>query len=428
MAEVPFDPVLRSFWERFPCPPSWNNDLLFRTNWTSCVAPSVGERIILFMADKCGIKNLPDHIIPKKPQDNRGDMLEDTCTLNCQIIVALVCVLFVVLTITGIIIIVYRKRKCKRKSSPPHPSRPGDKMFTAGSVSSRRQPQNHIPPSSHFHADPNQNPLLRRPLPPLPNNCHFANYRILPDGDNSSSCASHSTGGQSPVYEYIDDQSVHYGCQPCHRHSREIACVPTRHSNRNSQDLIRFSFGHPASAYNDDPGDEIWFDEQGRQYNAPWNDRQLINMFKEVGCQPPRVPRDMMPPPRRSQSGHRLSRDSREMMPFCGCSERLSFDNNYRSDRSDTDLSDRGTQTLSGETHFGNNPNDVSGVTIHYNPRHSQGFQDGRRRTPSRGTNSNRHSRTEMQFSPSCDRLSARDSSDRRPIPAIHADYFSSEA
>ncbi|ESO96525.1 hypothetical protein LOTGIDRAFT_159941 [Lottia gigantea] len=426
MAEVSLDPVLRAFWERFPCPPSWNNDLLFRTNWTSCVAPSVGERIIVFMADKCGIKNLPSHITPPPRAGAPGDILEDACSLNCKIIVALVCVLFVIFTVTGIIIIIYRKRKCKRKSSPPHPSS-GDKMFTSGINNSRRQAPTSIPASASL-GDQNQNPLLRRPLPPLPNNCHFANYRILPDGDNSSSCASHSTGGHSPVYEYIDDPSVHYGCQPCHtchRHSREIgcvACVPTRQNcDRNSsQDLIRFSFGHPG--YNDDPGDEIWFDEQGRQYNAPWNDRQLINMFKNVNQNDPRI-RDVVPP-RRSQSGHRLSRDSREMMPVCGCQERYQREHNYRGDMD----GGRIPHSLSNETQFVNLPNDGSGVTIHYNPRNSQGFQDGRRRAPSRGNSSHRLSRPEMPLSPSGDRLSSREGTDRRPIPAIHTDYFSSDA
>ncbi|XP_076464795.1 uncharacterized protein LOC143296650 [Babylonia areolata] len=49
------DPVLVEFWSGFPCPPPWNEGLLFSLNWTSCVSQSVGVQLRGYLAHRCHI-------------------------------------------------------------------------------------------------------------------------------------------------------------------------------------------------------------------------------------------------------------------------------------------------------------------------------------------------------------------------------------
>ncbi|XP_012935828.1 uncharacterized protein LOC101861567 [Aplysia californica] len=119
------DPALLAFWEGFPCPPPWKEDLLFRLNWTGCVGTEVGERVKLYMADKCKIRHDGVKVLPG-PGDGAaggggdGVLVDDTCALTCQIIIGVVSVLFIVL-LTLVVVVCVRRHRAK-PASPSHQS------------------------------------------------------------------------------------------------------------------------------------------------------------------------------------------------------------------------------------------------------------------------------------------------------------------
>ncbi|RUS80288.1 hypothetical protein EGW08_011972 [Elysia chlorotica] len=129
------DPTLAAFWQGFPCPPPWKEELLFRLNWTGCVGVEVGEMMRSFMADKCNIRHDGKRILPDlvggSGKDGGGSgadagrggdglMVEEDCGLPCQIVVSVICVLFLALLFIAVVVCVRRHRS--KSSSPSHQS------------------------------------------------------------------------------------------------------------------------------------------------------------------------------------------------------------------------------------------------------------------------------------------------------------------
>lgn len=102
------DPILKDFWSGFPCPPPWNTGLLLKVNWTSCVGQAVGQRLMMFMADRCNI-HLDSTTFgppgvgrdPTKGRDGLGEEATEggvrkTCDTACHVLLVLLSVLVVV--------------------------------------------------------------------------------------------------------------------------------------------------------------------------------------------------------------------------------------------------------------------------------------------------------------------------------------------
>ncbi|XP_059162784.1 uncharacterized protein LOC131946144 [Physella acuta] len=240
------DPSLLKFWEGFPCPPPWKEELLFRLNWTGCVGVDVGERVKLYMADKCNIRHDGKKILlePGDDKEAGGVMVEEDCALACQLIIGVVCVLFLVLLLVVVVFCVRRHRA--KPSSPSHQSsltaHPDNaKYYTSchyacapvvgrqlqTSLNGDRLETSILPPgANNGHYQPGmypqhncqQNYHLARHQPPRMINTpygqvpahtsslvvphHLRYYRKL-DGAYSSSSISNSD--RSPVYESIGD-------------------------------------------------------------------------------------------------------------------------------------------------------------------------------------------------------------------------------
>lgn len=128
------DPTLAAFWEGFPCPPPWKEELLFRLNWTGCVGSEVGELMRSFMANKCNIRHDGKRILPGVVDGDKngvgsgdgagrggdGLMVEEDCGLPCQVVISVICVLFLALLFIVIVVCVRRHRS--KSSSPTHQS------------------------------------------------------------------------------------------------------------------------------------------------------------------------------------------------------------------------------------------------------------------------------------------------------------------
>ncbi|BFZ07056.1 hypothetical protein BsWGS_10094 [Bradybaena similaris] len=115
------DPTILAFWEGFPCPPPWNEELLFRLNWTGCVGLEMGEKVKLYMADKCNIRHDGKAVLAEPgDQADNGVMVKEDCGLACQLVIGLVSVLFIVLLLVVVVVCV-RRHKAK-PASPSHQS------------------------------------------------------------------------------------------------------------------------------------------------------------------------------------------------------------------------------------------------------------------------------------------------------------------
>jgi hypothetical protein len=103
------DSTLIAFWEGFPCPPPWNEELLFRLNWTGCVGLEMGEKVKLFMADKCNIRHDGKSVLTEAADElDDGVMVEDECGLTCQLIIGVMSVLFLVLLLVAVVVCIRR--------------------------------------------------------------------------------------------------------------------------------------------------------------------------------------------------------------------------------------------------------------------------------------------------------------------------------
>ncbi|PVD25938.1 hypothetical protein C0Q70_13603 [Pomacea canaliculata] len=91
-----------------PVPPPWNTGLLLKVNWTSCVGQAVGQRLMMFMADRCNI-HLDSTTFgppgvgrdPTKGRDGLGEEATEggvrkTCDTACHVLLVLLSVLVVV--------------------------------------------------------------------------------------------------------------------------------------------------------------------------------------------------------------------------------------------------------------------------------------------------------------------------------------------
>ncbi|XP_046567099.1 uncharacterized protein LOC124275564 isoform X1 [Haliotis rubra] len=242
MAEVYLDPLLRGFWEGFPCPPPWNTGLLHRVNWTGCLGENVGERVKLFMVDKCRIEVEDD----EPPLLDQGERLEtEICATPCKVIIVLACVLVVIVVLAGIMFFLHRKQKEKPRSpsSPSHQTalNPGDsRYYTSCHYASApvvpRQVETTLR-GSRMETRVLNGDQLQQPYPPLPPGERpygqvrpemglpvsntFTNYRKL-EGDYTPSTASQSNSDKSPIYEYIED-SDSIRDDRLSRHSRDVS-------------------------------------------------------------------------------------------------------------------------------------------------------------------------------------------------------------
>ncbi|KAK0050382.1 inactive histone-lysine N-methyltransferase 2E [Biomphalaria pfeifferi] len=249
------DPTLLAFWEGFPCPPPWKKELLFRLNFTSCVNAEVGERVKLYMADKCNIRRLGED--DKEAGGTAGGvMVEDECALTCQAIIGVVSIIFLVLLLVVIVLCVRRHRA--KPASPSHQSSltahpdnakyytschyacapvvgrqlqtsiHGDRLETSVVASTNNgnghyqpgvYPQHTCQPVNYRLSHHQQPRLINTPygqVPAhtstlvIPHQLRYNNYRKL-DGAYSSSSISNSD--RSPVYESIGDaESVRERC------------------------------------------------------------------------------------------------------------------------------------------------------------------------------------------------------------------------
>ncbi|XP_076442746.1 uncharacterized protein LOC143281422 [Babylonia areolata] len=171
------DPVLVEFWSGFPCPPPWNEALLFKVNWTSCVSQTVGERIRWFLADRC---NIPHNGTFPDPGGGGGGggagggggggggsgegeggfgEKEEVCDMACKLLVGLFCLLFVVGVVIGGACLLHRRRSQKRKDPRGAPQQ------TTGSGADRGRAQY---AGIHYASASVITREGERPLPPCP--------------------------------------------------------------------------------------------------------------------------------------------------------------------------------------------------------------------------------------------------------------------
>ncbi|KAL8623852.1 hypothetical protein ACOMHN_002180 [Nucella lapillus] len=159
------DPALVDFWSGFPCPPPWNEALLYKVNWTSCVSQTVGERIRWFLAHRChipfnGTLPRPDGGGQGGGGGDFGDYGDDeVCDMACKILVALFCFLFVVGVIVGGVCLLHRRRSQKRKDPRRGPQQ------TNGSGTDRGRAQY---AGIHYASASVITREGERPLPPCP--------------------------------------------------------------------------------------------------------------------------------------------------------------------------------------------------------------------------------------------------------------------
>ncbi|ESO96522.1 hypothetical protein LOTGIDRAFT_159938 [Lottia gigantea] len=236
------DPILRAFWEGFPCPPPWKTDLLFQVN-TSCIDSQLGDSVKLFMAEKCGIDHEGFNIQSTSPEEK---IVVADCGLNCKIVIILVCLTVILATVAGVLYLINRKASDKPASSPNHqtalnpsadPKYYSTCHYSPPSVYSRQSEitirgnkaetrllQHYYPPISPYSLHPDDVRYQQARDLELPDSNSFTNYRKLPDGDYSPSSGASQYSDKSPIYEYIDSDS---NLEDRRRHPRESNSVCT---------------------------------------------------------------------------------------------------------------------------------------------------------------------------------------------------------
>ncbi|XP_033734947.1 uncharacterized protein LOC117323683 [Pecten maximus] len=122
-------------WDSLPCPPPWNKDIIFSTEWNRRLGLEEGLRIIFRIARRCNITTPDTHQLPGRVA---ASMILTSCEAGCRSVVVLTCL---ILLIAGVFIVAYliytserhRKltiagKKAKRRwnSAPPERKANGD--------------------------------------------------------------------------------------------------------------------------------------------------------------------------------------------------------------------------------------------------------------------------------------------------------------
>ncbi|ESO96526.1 hypothetical protein LOTGIDRAFT_159942 [Lottia gigantea] len=117
MPKIDLDPKLLNYWENFPCPPPWNNGLLYKVNWTNChVSQEVGVQLRDLMVEKCATYS---NVQVVAREVGRGYLFQ-SCSMECKLIISAVCFLLGLLLVAGISLCIRRKRRQKTDFSPTH--------------------------------------------------------------------------------------------------------------------------------------------------------------------------------------------------------------------------------------------------------------------------------------------------------------------
>ncbi|XP_021364817.1 uncharacterized protein LOC110457756 [Mizuhopecten yessoensis] len=115
-------------WDTLPCPPPWNKEIIFSTEWNRRLGLEEGLRIIFRIARRCNITTPDTHQLPGRVA---ASMILTSCEVGCRSAVVLTCL---ILLIAGVIIVAYliytserhrkltiagKKEKRHWKSAPP---------------------------------------------------------------------------------------------------------------------------------------------------------------------------------------------------------------------------------------------------------------------------------------------------------------------
>ncbi|XP_041353306.1 uncharacterized protein LOC121371463 [Gigantopelta aegis] len=117
MAEKHLDPLLESFWRKFPCPPPWKPSLLEKVNWTGCVGESVGQQLKMFMVDKCRLDFGHDNASDGTDDDLGEEMAPDPCDISCKVMVVMACLLVSICFTAGVVYFCRRRVSIKARAT-----------------------------------------------------------------------------------------------------------------------------------------------------------------------------------------------------------------------------------------------------------------------------------------------------------------------
>lgn len=122
-------------WDSLPCPPPWNKEIIFSTEWNRRLGLEEGLRIIFRIARRCNITTPDTHQLPGRVA---ASMILTSCEAGCRSVVVLTCL---ILLIAGVFIVAYliytserhrkltiagKKEKRNWKSAPPERKTNGD--------------------------------------------------------------------------------------------------------------------------------------------------------------------------------------------------------------------------------------------------------------------------------------------------------------
>ncbi|XP_060071783.1 uncharacterized protein LOC132551620 [Ylistrum balloti] len=122
-------------WDTLPCPPPWNKEIIFSTEWNRRLGLEEGLRIIFRIARRCNITTPDTHQLPGRVA---ASMILTSCEVGCRSVVVLTCL---ILLIAGVFIVAYliytserhrkltiagKKEKRRWNSAPPERKTNGD--------------------------------------------------------------------------------------------------------------------------------------------------------------------------------------------------------------------------------------------------------------------------------------------------------------